>query len=293
MLYQGYPKFLVRKMILYMRNDQVFLYRKPTLLNFKCLIAFMLSGILLCACHRNTLPVNQNLTAHAQNSSIRSTLLNSKSAAKTTFKKDCQSTVFTFRYGNAPSFTDPDKPLLFQLYGDRGYDFYNTRYIDHKGSPFKIDEPDNFGQLGYLNYRLLLMKQKIHPLKNGFKLEATTAFELGWGNRREIWCKKWFSISSDFSITGGITVADAKFSDDSGNTVSKRFAILGYGPVGYSATVVERLDFNFTPHFSVFMAGNLHHYQGSWVNTSIGGQRFQYVGSGEITVGIGFNLWKK
>jgi RHS repeat-associated protein len=204
------------------------------------------------------------------------------------------------RIGNTPGNLE-HPPFLHQLYGSQKVEHYNTGY-DRDGKPLAApDEPDNFGQFQWgknpnWEYGLLFMKQKFRPDEKGFKLEAPTAVEFGLAYKLELTRKpKSFRLSANFSLTAGVTVADAKFDrEDSAMKVYKPwYTIMNYSPVGFGATAVARLDATFAKVFTLFVAANVHHYQGTKVKTSIGDQRVGHLGSGEITIGAGFNIGPK
>jgi hypothetical protein len=209
-------------------------------------------------------------------------------------KSSKRSPDFSLRYGNTPGNVE-NPPFLKQIYGSQKVEYYNTPYQGPE--KFSPDEPNGFLQLqtrlkGNIELASLIMKQKFRPNSNGFKLEAPTAVEFGLAYKKEIFNNNWFNLSLDFSGTAGITVADAKFPQGSGITVYKNFSIAGYAPVGFGATMLTRVDATFINGITIFVAGNVHHYQGTKVCTSIGGQRVNYLGSAEITIGAGYIIGK-
>jgi RHS repeat-associated protein len=204
---------------------------------------------------------------------------------------------FALFYGNTPGNVDYP-PFLRQIHGSQAVQYYNTAYQQTKHGKFSIDEPDTFLQLQFriqetLQYSFLFMKQKIVPDAKGFKLEAPTAIEFGLA--RNYSTRRWhgFSLAFNLSATAGITVADAKFTEDVPATVSKPwFTVANYSPVGLSATVVARAQVSYR-FLTVFAAANIHEYFGTNVQTSIGKQRIGNLGSGEITIGAGFTFGPK
>jgi RHS repeat-associated protein len=201
----------------------------------------------------------------------------------------------SLRYGNTPGNIE-HPPFLNQLYGSQKVTYYNTQYKPH--DKFSIDEPNTFLQLQItrsknMAFNLLLMKQKFNPDHQGFKLEALTAIEVGKAFTRKIVSNKMFSLSANFSVSAGISVAQPKFEDIPGTVEKSPLTVAGYRPVGISATAILRLDATIKNNLIIFMAGNIHHYQGiGKINTSVGPKLVGYLGSTEITVGIGFNIGK-
>ncbi len=203
---------------------------------------------------------------------------------------------FRIRYGTTPGNVET-APFLRSIYGSQKVKYYNTPYFGD--TRFSIDEPDNFLQIqirksGNVAYTFLLMKQKFRPDANGFKLEAPTALEFGLAVQREIFGNRWFNLAADFSGSAGVTVADVKFQDRPDLSVEKPwYTLSGYSPVGFGATAIARMDAAFFNRFVLFVAGNLHHYQGTSIKTSLGKQRVKHLGSAEITVGVGLNFGNK
>ncbi|MCC6373093.1 MAG: hypothetical protein IT236_18965 [Bacteroidia bacterium] len=196
---------------------------------------------------------------------------------------------------------------LWFLYGDRHYQHYHTKFSNASGK-FSLDEPNTFVQMqGRLHessseWSLFLMKQKIDPL-GLYKIEAPTAIEFGLASNRRYHTRfdRLFNFSTDISLTAGATYGAPMYKDPiTGEYSQDEINFNGvtfkgsqterYARVGYSATIVARVNFTFLSYMTAFTALSYHHLQGTWINSSQGGQKLGYKGSASITVGVGFDI---
>ena len=194
---------------------------------------------------------------------------------------------------------------LKRTYGDRNYTHYHTQFNNASGG-FSLDEPNVFIQAqgrikNNLQWSVTFMKQKIDPLDDAYKIEAPTAVEFGLAYRKQYLSKKWwFKASVDFAATFGPTYGAPMYNDLPGDEKQDGIGFTGltfkaseterYMQVGYSGTALVRVNATFVKSITVFVAGNLHHMQGVTVDTDRGGQKIGYLGSAELTFGVGFDI---
>jgi hypothetical protein len=215
--------------------------------------------------------------------------------------KGSQASAFSLRIGNTTGSYGKLPTGILPLYGSQKATYYNTPYKNSSGD-FAPDEPNGYGQLegrlkGNLEWSVLVMKQKIDPTSN-YKPEAPTAFEFGLGLKKKLFEKAniFLDISGTFGPTFAAPILDEDQSQSNINFSGVTFKgkkTNRYSVVGYGATAIARIDATFVKVLTIFIAGNVHHYQGIWINTSQGGQRINYLGSAEITFGVGFNFGNK
>jgi len=231
------------------------------------------------------------------------TFRESRGISSNSFAGQYRAPDFTIRYGNTPSIPPEhpveQAPFLVRIYGEH-HDFYNTRYVTH--TSFRLDEPDNFLQLqwrlgGQFQFSTMLMKQKMHPLQNGFKLEATTAFEFGISYNKYLFGNGYFNMSYNLTLSAGPTLGAPKFQDkNTDQSIDlpwfrlKAGETLSYTVCGVGATALGRVDVNFLRNFNAFIGINVHHFTSRSLGTSLGPQTFGSIGSLELLIGGGFSF---
>jgi hypothetical protein len=161
------------------------------------------------------------------------------------------------------------------------------------GTTFKPDEPNSFVQvqvrISNIQVGLNWFKQKFRENSEGFGYEAPTAVQASFGmNKNFASIGNKINISSNISFGTGIEVGVPRNTINSSITFETKKIFGDYSIIGVGASAIYRVDATYSNHWTLFIAGTLHHLQTFDQKPSSGTLNGEAIGSFGVSAGVGF-----
>lgn len=180
---------------------------------------------------------------------------------------------------------------IFSIYGHKTY--YNSS--PNGNGSFRIDEPNSFIQIQWRpggkdnNFQIGInwFKQKFRENADGFGYEAPTAVQGSFAINKDLatFGNK-INISSNFSFGAGIELGMPRNKINSSIIFdTKRILGTKYSLIGVGASAIYRIDATYSKHWTLFVAGTLHHLQTFDQKLSSGELKGEAIGSLAISAG--------
>jgi hypothetical protein len=185
---------------------------------------------------------------------------------------------------------------IFSLYGNKTY--YNSS--PNSSTTFKIDEPNSFiqiqarvgGENSNMQFGLNWFKQKTRDNDQGFSYEAPTAVQASFGINNSLGnIGKKIYFSSNLSVGAGVEVGVPRNQINPFITFeTKKLLGTNYSLIGVGASAIYRVDATYSNHWTLFLAGTIHHMQTFDQKPSVGTFNAETIGSFAISAGVGVNI---